>query len=138
MARRKTPGLDGITIELVEAINKGVRDILLYTFNKCLDLGHFPTCWKSAKLILLNKPGKDRSEPKAYRRICLLPTMSKVLDKLLAQLIFFHLKSGNFLNPQQHGFRPEISCKTTKEPGGGEVEESVVRLHHLTGRRRGF
>ncbi|GIY57444.1 retrovirus-related Pol polyprotein from type-1 retrotransposable element R1 [Caerostris extrusa] len=46
MARRKAPGLDGITIELVEAINKGSPDILLSIFNKCLDLGHFPSCWK--------------------------------------------------------------------------------------------
>ncbi|GIX91421.1 uncharacterized protein CEXT_176031 [Caerostris extrusa] len=67
MARRKAPGLDGITIELVEAINWGAPDILLSIFNKCLDLGLFPYCWKSAKLKLINKPGKDLSDPKAYR-----------------------------------------------------------------------
>ncbi|GIY29660.1 putative 115 kDa protein in type-1 retrotransposable element R1DM [Caerostris darwini] len=125
MARRKAPGIDGITIELVEAINKGSPDILLSIFNKCLELAHFPSCWKSAKLKLINKAGKDLSDPKAYRPICLLPTMSKVLDKLLTQRIFFHLKSGNLLNPQQHGFRPEMSCETALYHLRSLVEEKA-------------
>ncbi|GIY42374.1 RNA-directed DNA polymerase from mobile element jockey [Caerostris darwini] len=123
MARRKAPGLDGITIELVEAINKGSPDILLSIFNKCLELGHFPSCWKSAKLKLINF--RDLSDPKAYRPICLLPTMCKVLDKLLTLRIFFHLKSGNFLNPQQHGFRPEMSCETALYHLRSLVEEKA-------------
>ncbi|GIY92526.1 hypothetical protein CEXT_150431 [Caerostris extrusa] len=41
MAHSKAPGLDGITIDLFKAINKGASDILLSIFNKCLDLGIF-------------------------------------------------------------------------------------------------
>ncbi|GBN07000.1 Putative protein in type-1 retrotransposable element R1DM [Araneus ventricosus] len=75
-------------------------------------MGHFPRPWKRAKLVLLNKPGKDTSDPRAYRPICLLSTMSKVLDKLVSQRILHHYHSNNLLNPLQHGFRASKSCET--------------------------
>ncbi|KAG8176150.1 hypothetical protein JTE90_012403 [Oedothorax gibbosus] len=76
LAHRKAPGLDGISI------------------------------WKNAKLVLLLKNGKDRESAKAYRPICLLPALGKVLDKLLTQRVYFHLNSKGLLHPSQYGFRP--------------------------------
>ncbi|GBO35987.1 Putative protein in type-1 retrotransposable element R1DM [Araneus ventricosus] len=89
---------------------------------RCLDLGHFPRPWEKAKLVLLNKPGKDTSDPRAYRPICLLSTMSKVLDKLVAQRILHHYHSNNLLNHLQHGFRARKSCETA----GFELKSVVM------------
>ncbi|GBN56492.1 Retrovirus-related Pol polyprotein from type-1 retrotransposable element R1 [Araneus ventricosus] len=76
-SRRKAPGLDNTTIEMVEEIHKRCPDLLTTIYNKCLDLGHFPKSWKIAKLVLLNKPGKEPTSPKAYRPICLISNLEK-------------------------------------------------------------
>ncbi|GBM90606.1 Putative protein in type-1 retrotransposable element R1DM, partial [Araneus ventricosus] len=120
--RRKAPGLDRLQYEVIVAINNKSPRLLVSLFNRCLDMGHFPRPWKSVKLVLLNKPGKDTSDPRAYRPICLLSTMSKVLDKLVSQRILYHYHSNNLLNPLQHGFRTGKSCETA----GFELREVVL------------
>ncbi|GBO17207.1 putative RNA-directed DNA polymerase from transposon X-element [Araneus ventricosus] len=72
----------------------------------------FPKTWKTAKLVLINKAGKNPEDPKSYRPICLLPVISKVLDKLITQRVTHHLSTQNLLNPKQHGFRAGKSCDT--------------------------
>ncbi|GBN93130.1 Putative protein in type-1 retrotransposable element R1DM [Araneus ventricosus] len=119
--RRKAPGLDRLQYEVIVAINNKSPRLLVSLFNRCLDMGYFPRPWKSAKLVLLNKPGKDTGDPRAYRPICLLSTMSKVLDKLVSQRILHHYHSNNLLNPLQHGFRTSKSCETA----GFELREVV-------------
>ncbi|GBM81847.1 Retrovirus-related Pol polyprotein from type-1 retrotransposable element R1 [Araneus ventricosus] len=112
MARRKAPGLDNITTEIVEEVHKKSPFILRIIFNKCLQLGSFPRAWKTAKLVLINKPDKDPEIPKSYRPICLISVIGKVLDKLLPQRITHLLVTRNMLHPNQHGFRKEKSCET--------------------------
>ncbi|GBN58395.1 hypothetical protein AVEN_95892-1 [Araneus ventricosus] len=63
--RGKAPGLDRLQYEIIVAINKSPR-LLVSLFNRCLDLGHFPRPWKKAKLVHLNKPGKDTSDPEGF------------------------------------------------------------------------
>ncbi|GBM50184.1 Retrovirus-related Pol polyprotein from type-1 retrotransposable element R1 [Araneus ventricosus] len=120
--RRKAPGLDRIQYEIIVAINNKSPQLLVSLFSRCLDLGHFPRPWKKAKLVLLNKPGEDTTDPRAYRPICLLSTMSKVLDKLVSQRILHHYHCNNLLNPLQHGFRADKSC----EIAGFELKEVIL------------
>ncbi|GBN96149.1 Putative protein in type-1 retrotransposable element R1DM [Araneus ventricosus] len=112
MGKKKSPGLDNINVLMAERIHKKCPAILTGIFNKCLELGIFPTLWKKAKLILLNKPGKDPELVNSYRPICLLSVLSKILDKLLTQRITFLLKSKGMLHRNQHGFRNGKSCET--------------------------
>lgn len=58
---------------------------------------------------MLYKPGKPRDEPRSYRPISLLPVMGKVLDSLLADRVYFHLRRQGRLHPLQFGFRPDTS-----------------------------
>ncbi|GBL89291.1 Putative protein in type-1 retrotransposable element R1DM [Araneus ventricosus] len=112
MGKKKSPGLDNINVLMADRIHKKCPAILTGIFNKCLELGIFPTQWKKAKLILLNKPGKDPELVNSYRPICLLSVLSKILDKLLTQRITFLLKSKGLLHRNQHGFRNGKSCET--------------------------
>ncbi|GBM15918.1 Retrovirus-related Pol polyprotein from type-1 retrotransposable element R1 [Araneus ventricosus] len=112
MAKNKAPGLDSINVLMAEVIHKKSPEILTGIFNKCLQLGVFPKEWKKAKLILINKPGKDPELANSYRPICLLSVLSKILDKLITQRITYLLKSRGMLHKQQHGFRNGRSCET--------------------------
>ncbi|GFU80900.1 RNA-directed DNA polymerase from mobile element jockey [Trichonephila clavipes] len=57
------------------------------------------------------KPGKDPTLPDSFRRISLLPVLSKITEKIIQKRLFFsqHLNDNDILIPQQHGFRAGLS-----------------------------
>ena len=61
-------------------------------------------CWKTARVILLRKPGKDPSLPNAYRPISILPAMSKVWEKCFKKIIERCIGTDPF-HRRQYGFR---------------------------------
>ncbi|GBL97017.1 hypothetical protein AVEN_254072-1 [Araneus ventricosus] len=74
-------------------------------FNTCLKLAKFPDPLKVGNIILFHKPGKSKTEASSYQSISLLPTIGKVLEKLLAQRLNFHLQKNNRLSNLQYLFR---------------------------------
>ncbi|GBP98301.1 Probable RNA-directed DNA polymerase from transposon X-element [Eumeta japonica] len=67
---------------MIELPRVAVR-ILLFIFNAMLRLEYFPNNWKVAVVKMIPKPGKDLTKAESYRPISLLPTMSKLFEKLL-------------------------------------------------------
>ncbi|GBO01986.1 Retrovirus-related Pol polyprotein from type-1 retrotransposable element R1 [Araneus ventricosus] len=112
MKKKKGPGIDGISIEIIKELHDMNPDILHYTYNKCLELGIFQETWKKGKLIIFIKPGKDPSLPNAYLPICLLSVLGKILDKILVFRIAHLLHKNNRLHKQQDGFRNIRPCET--------------------------
>lgn len=63
-------------------------------------------------VILIYKNG-DRLSVCNYRTISIIPTVSKVAEKLIAQQIITHLNTTSFsLHPMQFGFRAQHSTET--------------------------
>jgi len=56
---------------------------LMYIFNAILRLEYRPKSLKIAQIIMIPKPGKSPMDVSSYRPISLLPTISKVLNKLI-------------------------------------------------------
>lgn len=55
----------------------------LKVYNLCLSKIIFPAKWKEARLVLLRKgPDKPIDSPSSSRPVCLMGTMSKVLERL--------------------------------------------------------
>lgn len=65
----KAPGVDGLTLEVIELLFRVNKDLFLALMNKCLKEGVFPSSWKQADLVLFNKAGKDRKAASSYRPI---------------------------------------------------------------------
>ncbi|GBN18212.1 hypothetical protein AVEN_271360-1 [Araneus ventricosus] len=88
----KSPGPDGLTLEVMRELF--FLDPAWFTelFNNCTRQGVFPDNWKIAKVILILKEGKDLTEVSSYIPICLLHTWGKVHDKIIALRLCF-LKS---------------------------------------------
>ncbi|GBN22399.1 hypothetical protein AVEN_245391-1 [Araneus ventricosus] len=61
---------------------------------------------------LLQKGGKDQQLATSYSPISLLPTVGKVLEKLMTHRLIYHRESINNLNDRQHGFRKGKSVDT--------------------------
>ena len=69
---------------------------------------NFPNCLKLADITPLQKKGrKDNQE--SYRPVSILPTLSKILEKILFEQIPVYF--GKFLSDQQCGFRKGYSTQ---------------------------
>lgn len=64
-----------------------------------------PKNWKTAKIILIEKPGKNPNKVESYRPISLLSTMSKLFEKLLVQRLKPVISVRNLIPNHQFGFR---------------------------------
>lgn len=103
--RNKTaPGTDNITPEIIKHGWPHLSGRLLYLFNACLQHGAFPRAWKHGQIkALLKDQDREKTDPKSYRPICLLPVIGKLFERLLAELLTPTLEEG--AAPSQHGFR---------------------------------
>lgn len=109
---RKAPGPDGIqNIVLKQLPNIGYA-FLAKIINAMFEMKYFPKTWKTGRIILFPKPGKNPREPGNYRPITLLNTMSKVSEKIICKRLNHNLKQLNVIRDEQNGFRPKHSTVT--------------------------
>lgn len=109
--KKKAPGSDHISNNMIIHSYPVISNLLLKLFNKCIQLNYFPKAWKSASLKVLPKPGKtDFTNHKSYRPISLLSNLAKIFEKLLAKKITNLL--GGVISERQHGFMKGKSTTT--------------------------
>jgi hypothetical protein len=65
--------------------------------------------WKHARVVAILKPRKPPSDPGAYRPISLLPTISKILERLVAKRLSRQAIGEGIIPPEQFGFRKHHS-----------------------------
>lgn len=106
---KKAPGEDAITANIVKAVYDTMPSVITSFYNLCLRIGCFPKCFKTSIVRVIPKPGGDRTTPKEWRPISLLPVMGKILEKLLIDRIMFDLSSRGKLSNKQFGFTPKRS-----------------------------
>jgi hypothetical protein len=84
----------------------------VYLYQRSIQLGYLPKLWAEAKIIVIPKPGKpDYTIPKAYQLISLLRTISKGLERVVAQRLSEYLERIGRLSPTQFGARPRRSTE---------------------------
>ena len=107
LKNRKSPGIDRLDNASIKQLPRIAVNYLTNIFNACLTFGYFPSIWKTAKIHPIRKPGKDNSIAINYRPISLLPTLSKIFEKI----ILSRLKEsvGNKIINEQFGFREKHS-----------------------------
>ena len=81
-------GDNSIPFHFLKALGKPVAHVLTHLADVCLKLKCYLAFLKTARTIVLRKPGKSAYKvPNAWRPIALLKTISKVVEKLLAKRI---------------------------------------------------
>lgn len=98
--RRKSPGPDLISGEIVKSCYNADPCRLLDLFNKCLEERVFPTEWKKGRLVLIPKPNSEK-----FRPLTMLPVIGKVYENLINGRIRDELEQRNYLSRSQYGFR---------------------------------
>jgi hypothetical protein len=78
---------------------------LLYIFNAIRRLQYWPAPLKQAKIIMIQKPGKNPTDVASYRPISLLPILAKILEKFLLRRLYRDTKLQEWIPSHQFGFR---------------------------------
>ena len=88
---------------LQELPQKGLLN-LQYILNAIIRLEYWPKSLKQAQ-IMIPKPGKNPIDVTSYRPISLLPTISKILEKLILKKINKESNPHDWIPNHQFGFR---------------------------------
>ena len=107
---KKSSGHDGISNTLLKAIKASISQSLTIIINQMLTTGMFPDAFKVSKVIPLYKKG-DSSLLVNYRPISLLPTISKIFEKVIHDQLYDYFDKYNLLAEQQYGFRKQHSTE---------------------------
>ena len=80
-------GWDTISIKTLKTIQKPIEQVLLNIINTSISTQNYPDNLKHSKAIPLLKSGKPTDTPSSYRLINILPSISKLLDKVTSTQI---------------------------------------------------
>ena len=110
-APKKSAGHDFISTNLLKEISTLIDEPLSLIINHSLRTGIFPSKLKIAKVIPLHKKNeKDLLDN--YRPISLLPSISKVFERIVYNQLYSYLTTNGILFKSQFGFRKSHSTET--------------------------
>jgi signal recognition particle subunit SEC65 len=100
----------GISTKMIKLIGNEISSPLSHIFNLSLRSGIFPEKLKMCRVIPIFKSG-SKFECDNYRPISLLSSISKILEKIVAQKLIDHLLNNDLLYVHQYGFLPNHSTE---------------------------
>ena len=90
LSSKKATGIDKISCKILKIAATAIADPLTYICNQAITLSSFPNEWKMARAIPLYKSG-HRNTPGNYRSISILPTISKIMERILYDQLYTYL-----------------------------------------------
>ena len=104
-------GHDNVTAKMIKMVIPFSITAITNIINSSLVSGNFPSQWKNALVIPIPKIANPR-EPGDFRPISLLPTLSKILEKVVAVQVLHFLTENNLLEQLQSGLKIKHSTGT--------------------------
>ena len=107
---KTSSGVDSISNKLIKYVKDVILEPLTVIINQMLNVGIFPDLLKISKVIPIYKKN-DNTIFSNYRPISLLPSISKVFEKIILDQITTYLDSNNLIHKHQYGFRKNHSTE---------------------------
>ena len=105
LPKRKAPGPDEITAEMLQRAPEAALRVLHEAVNKALSgASDLTTVFKNGNIFLLFKKG-DYDDPRNYRPIVLLSLIYKILTAIITDRLNHITEKYNLLDDSQEGFR---------------------------------
>jgi len=120
LAPKTSYGIDGLSVKFIKIIEDPLVPPLTKIVNQMLASGIFPDFLKTAKITPVYKTG-DRKDIKNYRPISVLPSLSKIFEKIILEQMHDYFSSNNLYYNGQYGFRKGHSAENA-------VMENVDRI----------
>lgn len=103
-------GLDEIPTYILKRIASDISGPLAHIINECFITGQFPDKLKAAKVVPIYKKG-DKQDVKNYRPVSVLPSVSKVFERVIYERMITFVNRHNILSDNQFGFRQSKSTE---------------------------
>ena len=107
LKHKTSTGVDDISNKLLKFV---ISEPLSIIINQMLKLGIFPDSLKISKVVPLYKKDDDTNVSN-YRPISLLPSISKIFEKVLLKQLTTYLDNNNLIHNHQYGFRKRHSTE---------------------------
>jgi len=130
-------GYDEISTRLLKNSAPYILSSLTYIFNKILSTGIFPDRLKFSEVKPLSKKG-DRTDLSNYRRISLLTSFSKIIEKIIYKRLYRYLSENSILFEEQFGFREKSSTDLATYALLNTVFSKTLRWRHFLRLVKGF
>lgn len=104
------PGWDNIPVNFLKLAKCHVVPVISHLANLCFTLGVFPCALKQSIITPVHKGG-DTGDVGNYRPISVLPSISKIVEKLINNRLKTYLNKYNILSDSQYGFRTGMSTE---------------------------
>lgn len=101
---KSSSGIDNLSLKIFTNLPDCVLEFLARFINFSFDAGTFPESLKTAVVRPIFKGGST-DDPSCYRPISLLPTLSKIVEKLVKSRMVSFLQAHGLLNINQFGFQ---------------------------------
>lgn len=108
LKNRCAAGLDQISNTIIKRYMKLLAEPITHICNLALKNGIFPDAFKIALIKPIHKGG-DKDRVVNYRPISILPSLSKILEKIMNRRLINFLEANDLLSSSQFGFRRERS-----------------------------
>ena len=111
------PGPDKLLWNHLKTIFDDIEclDTFIQMANVCINLGYWPSHFKTSTTIVIPKPNKKLYDsPKSFRPIVLFNTIGKLIKKVIGERLQFHTVSNNFIHLSQLG---GLKFKSTTDAG---------------------
>lgn len=104
LSPKSSCGVDEISTKLLKKLSPVISPILAININQSLTTGSFPDKLKIAKVLPLYKKGSYNAFDN-YRPISLLPSISKVFEKIVFKQLYDYFLTKKLIYNSQYGFR---------------------------------
>ncbi|GBN51040.1 hypothetical protein AVEN_203214-1 [Araneus ventricosus] len=101
LQKGKAPGLDRLDYIIWTDIFGFYPKFLTAIFNLCFRFNYFPRSLRNAKVVFLQKYGKNPELCHAYWPVSLLPTIGKILERIFHLRFIKHLVELNIIHDDQ-------------------------------------
>ena len=105
---KKSSGPDDVTTLHMKHLGNRAIQLLAKLYNNSINTNTIPQSWKTAKIVPLPKPKKDKNQGKSYRPISLISNIAKTMERVILKRIEPHLPKKDY----QHGYKVKHSTTT--------------------------
>jgi len=102
LPNKSSKDLNGVSLKLIKFVKYEVSVPLSHIFNISINTGIFPMALKCTRTVPVYKSG-SRNLCDNYRPISLVPTLSKILEKIVATKLSNHLDINKLVYKHQYG-----------------------------------
>ena len=128
----KSQGHDGLSSSLLKQIIYVIASPLAHIFNLSMSCGVCPKLLKIAKVIPIYKKD-DPQQISNYRPISILPSISKILEKIIHNRLYTFVTTNNLLSPNQYGFRKNHSTDLAVVELYDKITNAMAEKQHVIG-----